>query len=94
MKDETLRDAFKNWEDISSTQEQVLAYETRLKRVLDEEAAHREAILREKEAKQEGKREEKETIARQLLEKGMDIETIAEVTGLERERVIEIQKKS
>ena len=118
MKDKTLNAAFKNWEEISSTQEQVLAYETRLKRVLDEEAAHREAILREKEAKQIGEQigekrgkkigeeigekrgkeigEEigekrgKEAVARQLLEKGMNIETISEITGLEKDRINEI----
>lgn len=31
MKDETLRTAFRNWEELSMTQEQYLAYESRLK---------------------------------------------------------------
>ena len=43
MKDETLRDAFAQWEELSMTQEQFLAYQSRLKRVLDEES-YRETI--------------------------------------------------
>ena len=96
MKDETLRSAFKNWEEISSTHEQVLAYETRLKRVLDEEAAQREAELRMEEVKreavlrvEEAREKEKKAIARRLLAKGMDIEDVAEVTGLEKDKVVE-----
>ncbi|MFX8004401.1 hypothetical protein ABTK66_18670, partial [Acinetobacter baumannii] len=43
VNDETLRTAFQSWEMLSGTQEEVLAYQARLKRVLDEEAARREA---------------------------------------------------
>src|SRR5690625_2885767 len=107
MKDETLHSDFKKWEEISLTREQRFAYESRLKRVLDEESAQREAKLRLNEAKvkamqegrqkriqkgkQKGKQEEKEAIARRLVTKAMEIESIVEVTGLEKERVIEIQ---
>ena len=38
MKDESLRQAFENWEELSMTHEQYLAYESRLKRLLDEES--------------------------------------------------------
>ena len=38
MSDESLREAFHNWEELSMTQEQRLAYESRLKHILDEEA--------------------------------------------------------
>jgi predicted transposase/invertase (TIGR01784 family) len=54
MKDETLKNAFQGWDVLSATQEEVLAYEARLKQVLDEEAARREAELREQEAREEG----------------------------------------
>jgi len=103
MKDDTLHTAFKNWEELSLTQEEIFAYEARLKRVIDEEAAQREAKLREEEARKRaekvgekigekrGKQEAKETIARRLLAKGMEIESVAEVTGLKKERVMEIQ---
>lgn len=117
MKDETLRSAFNNWEEISMTPEQRIAYESRLKYVMDEEAAIRERALREEEAekrgektgrergekigkeigkeigKKLGKQEEKESIAHQLLIKGIDIETIAEVTGLEKEYIKGISKE-
>jgi len=117
MKDETLKEAFRGWEDLSLTQEQRLAYEARLKRILDEEAAQREAILREEEARkigmekgertgkeigkeigkkigeEKGRQAEKDTIALRLLKKGMDIESISEITGLTRERIIEMKKR-
>lgn len=54
MEDETLRKAFHNWEEISMTPEQFLAYESRLKHILDEEAAKREAELRAKKAEKDG----------------------------------------
>lgn len=91
MKDETLHTAFQNWEVLSGTQEEVLAYEARLKRVLDEEAAVREAELRAQEARQEGSQDEKETTARRLLIKGMGIEDIAEITELSEEQILKIQ---
>ncbi|SFE59932.1 RpnC/YadD family protein [Alteribacillus iranensis] len=97
MKDETLRPAFQNWEVLSGTEQEVIAYEARLKRVLDEEAAVREAEIREQEARQkarqEARQEEREDIARRLLAKEMDVGTVADITKLHEERVIEIQKE-
>ena len=99
MKDKVLKDAFKSWEEMSLTQEQKLAYEARLKKVLDEESAVREAELRVEEGIQKGiaigkeagmkKGIEmgKEKVARQLLADGMDIEEVARVTGLEEDRI-------
>lgn len=103
MKDKTLHTAMTSWEKLSTTHEEALAYEARLKRVLDEESIQREMELRYEEGMEkalkegmakgieQGIREEKEAIARQLLTKGMDIRTIAEITGLEKEQIIEIQ---
>ncbi|MBN6205054.1 PD-(D/E)XK nuclease family transposase [Ralstonia pickettii] len=54
MEDKTLRKAFHNWEELSMTPEQFLAYESRLKHIMDEEAAKREAELRAQEAEKEG----------------------------------------
>jgi len=109
MKDETLYSAFQNWEKLSATPEEYQAYESRVKRILDEEAARREAELEVQEAEQRGeergekrgkKRGEKigaqkanEATARRLLAKGMEVRDIAEVTGLAEERVIEIQRE-
>lgn len=60
MKDEILREAFQNWEVLSATQEERLAYEVRLKRIMDEEAAIREAELREMDALERGREEGRE----------------------------------
>ena len=50
MEDPVLLQAFQSWQELSSTKEQVLEYESRLKQLLDEEAAVREAELRVQEA--------------------------------------------
>ncbi|QQK78784.1 Rpn family recombination-promoting nuclease/putative transposase [Salicibibacter cibi] len=54
MEDENLRNAFQNWETLSASQEEWLAYEGRLKRVLDDESARIDSEIREKEARKEG----------------------------------------
>ncbi|MFS0644685.1 Rpn family recombination-promoting nuclease/putative transposase [Siminovitchia sp. 179-K 8D1 HS] len=101
LKDETLRTAFQSWEELSGTQEEILAYQARLKKVLDEEAAIREAELREQEAQErgwkkgleKGRKERSEEIARRLLANKTDVKTVAEITDLPKERVLEIQKE-
>ncbi|MCG5102258.1 Rpn family recombination-promoting nuclease/putative transposase [Oceanobacillus alkalisoli] len=50
MKDESLKKAFGSWEELSMSPEEYFAYESRLKRIFDEEAAQREAELRLREA--------------------------------------------
>lgn len=100
MKDETLHNAFENWERLSLTQEEVLAYEARLKRVLDEEAAVREAELREQEAREralqegmkEGRQQEKEATAHLLLAEGFDVPTVSRLSRLKEEDVLRIQR--
>jgi len=101
MKDETLYSALQSWEKLSATPEEYQAYESRVKRILDEEAARREAELEVQEAEQRGEeRGEKigakkanEATARRLLAKGLEVRDIVEVTGLDEERVIEIQRE-
>jgi len=39
MTDDSLREAFGDWEELSMTQEQRIVYEARLKHILDEESA-------------------------------------------------------
>lgn len=100
LRDESLRETLKTWEELSMEREQREVYEGRLKQIMDEEAAKREAELNLQEAEQqakqkgmrEGRLEEKETIARRLLTKGMDIEFVADSTGLTRDRVVDIQR--
>ena len=93
MKDETLHNAFQSWEVLSGTKEQMIAYEARLKRVLDEEAARREAEIREREARQKGIQEGNVATARRLLAAGMDAETVIEMTELDEEQVFKIQQE-
>lgn len=94
MKDEPLRDAFGKWEELSATHEERLAYEVRLKQVLDAGATVREAELREQEAlekgiekgrkegRKEGIEENRKIMARRLLETGMSIKEVAKLTEL------------
>lgn len=107
MKDNTLKSAFQGWDVLSASTDEVLAYEARLKQVLDEEAAKREAELREKEAqekglekglekgreegREEGKLEEKRSVARKMLLKGLDVEEVLEFTELSRTEVLRIK---
>lgn len=98
MTDKSFWDHYKIWEEITLSPEKNRAYESRLKKVLDEQSAIREAELRLERIQKEkaegiknGIEKAKKTVARRLLEKGMDIDTIAEVTGLEKERISEIQ---
>lgn len=100
MQDETLRTAFQSWEVLSSTQKEALAYEARMKRILDEGAAIREAELREEEAKQRGEKigeerglqKAKEETARLLLADRFDIETVVRLSRLPEEQVIKIKE--
>lgn len=73
MKDDLLHDAINDWEVLSGTREQMLAYEGRMKRIIDEEAAVREAELRVEEARQEARQEarrEAELRIQEAREKG------------------------
>src|SRR5690625_4614525 len=96
MRDETLHRAFQNWEELSATPEEYQVYESRLKRILDEEAARRESELEVQEAEERGLKEgrikAKEETDCRLLAKGFEIRDIAEATGLDVERVIESQR--
>lgn len=99
MKDEILANAFSAWEELSKSKEDMLAYESRLKYILDEEAKLEDVkYLAEKkgreegrkEGKEKGKQEGKEETARNLLAEKMDVDFIAKVTGLTVERIKEI----
>jgi predicted transposase/invertase (TIGR01784 family) len=105
MKDEKLKNAFQGWDVLSATHEDVLAYEARLKQVLDEEAARIEAELREKEAHEKGLEEgiekgiekggtvEKFTIAKRMLKEGLEVKVVAKFTELTTEQVQKIKKE-
>ncbi|MFA1822442.1 Rpn family recombination-promoting nuclease/putative transposase [Virgibacillus oceani] len=54
MEDNALRKAFENWEELSMTEEEFLAYEARMKVIRDEESAKRAAERRIEEGIREG----------------------------------------
>ncbi|CAM3273663.1 hypothetical protein FITA111629_14025 [Filibacter tadaridae] len=101
MNDGTLRTAFQSWEALSGSDEEAFAYDVRLKKVLDEEAAVREAELREQEGRKEGlqkglkegRKEEKEITARLLLNEGFDVEKVIRLSRLTRVQVLEIKNE-
>ena len=109
MQDDTLRNAFQHWEAISTSREKRLAYETREKEILDALAAKREAELfaersrkegfekgREegrKKGREEGREEGIVTVAKNMIEKGLDTETIAELTGMAPGKIEKLKKQ-
>jgi len=105
MGDKTLREAFHDWEELSMTPEQFLAYEARLKHIMDEEAAKREAELRVQEAEKRGEmrgekrgekkggKKAKEKIVQRLLAKHAEIPYIMELTDLSKGEILDIQRK-
>ncbi|TQR05802.1 hypothetical protein FG383_19400 [Psychrobacillus soli] len=95
MKDEVLTNAFSAWEELSKSKEDVLAYESRLKYILDEEAKLEDVkYMAEKKGREEGieegQREKTEEMVRNLLSKKMNVDFIAEVTGLTVQQIKEI----
>ncbi len=93
MKDEHLLEAFNAWEELSLSQEDVIAYQSRLKYILDEEAKLEDVKhMAEQKGIEEGKKEEKEEIANNLLANNMDIDFISKITGLSVERIEEIKE--
>lgn len=72
MKDESLRDAFQSWEELSMTQKEYLAYESRLKFINDEIAAEREAELRLKAGIEKGIAEGLEKGLEKGIEQGIE----------------------
>ena len=90
-----MKKAFEEWGDISRDPRAWAEYESRRKAILDDDAAVREAELRAQEAEEKGAvigaLQAAENIARNLLASGMDIETVAQHTGLSMERVAEVK---
>ncbi|MEQ6354042.1 hypothetical protein ABNX05_05380 [Lysinibacillus sp. M3] len=90
MKDEHLLQAFNVWEDLSLSHEDIIAYQSRLKYILDEEAKLEDV---KHMAEQKGIEKGKEEISKNLLVDGMDIEFICKITGLSVERIEEIKER-
>ncbi|PSL48406.1 hypothetical protein B0H94_1046 [Salsuginibacillus halophilus] len=67
MKDEKLQQAFRSWTQLSQTPDEWLAYESRLKQVLDEEAAKRETELAIEESYERGQHKQDVYVTARLL---------------------------
>ncbi|WP_460013180.1 Rpn family recombination-promoting nuclease/putative transposase [Lysinibacillus sp. CTST325] len=94
MKDEHLLQAFNVWEELSLSQEDVIAYQSRLKYILDEEAKLEDVKhMAEQLGIEKGIEKEKEETANKLLANGMDIDFICKITGLSTERIEEIKER-
>jgi hypothetical protein len=52
-----------------------------------------EELIKEKESLIEKQAKEKETIVKNLIEKGLSLEVIAEITGIDTNRITEIEKQ-
>lgn len=88
MKDENLLKTFTAWESLSQTPETIVAYNSRLKAILDEEA--RLDDVREKsleEGFEKGIEQGIEKVARKMLAKGKSNEEIIDATDLTVEEV-------
>ncbi|MDM5248816.1 PD-(D/E)XK nuclease family transposase [Lysinibacillus sp. G4S2] len=83
MEDENLRAAFDTWEEISQSPETILAYQSRLKYILDEEARYIDGINKGREqGKTEGIKEGLEQGIEQGIEQGRKQEQIEIVKKL------------
>ena len=104
MEDKDLQDAFGVWQDLSRSQEETLAYESRLKYIMDEEAKLDDAkYFAQKEGRQKGleagieKGIEKGIevamikVAKKMMKKGESNEEIMDVTDLTLEVVEELR---
>ncbi|QPQ36196.1 Rpn family recombination-promoting nuclease/putative transposase [Lysinibacillus sp. JNUCC-52] len=96
MKDRNLREAFEAWEELSQDPESIIAYESRVKFMIDEVATledakyHAEQVGIEKgiqEGMQKGIQEGIKAIARKMIGKGNSNEEIMELTSLTFEEI-------
>ncbi|MFJ8086652.1 hypothetical protein ACIQ7N_00340 [Lysinibacillus sp. NPDC095746] len=93
MKDEHLLQAFNVWEELSLSQDDVIAYQSRLKYILDEAAKLEDVkYMAEQLGIEKGIKKVKEDVANKLLANGMDIDFIHKITDLSVERIKEIKE--
>src|SRR5699024_9231237 len=85
MNDERIREAFETWEELSRTPDEKIAYESRLKTIIDAEA-------RLADARSMGENEGKLETARNLLKMDIDVENIKKARGSRKVRIYNIQQ--
>lgn len=105
MSDEVLHDAIEKWEKMSQDELQRINYALRNKEIMDEYAFIREQELRVQEGindgikegmkkgLEEGRNEAKKSMAIKMLQKGMVIDDIIDITNLSRDEIIKLQQE-
>jgi predicted transposase/invertase (TIGR01784 family) len=102
QEDQTLKKAIDEWERVSQDPEVLLVYEARRKALLDEKSALRRAekqgeMIGEERGKKIGEKiGEKKAImkvALGMIQKGLDNETIAELTELTQEEIEQLRRQ-
>lgn len=102
MNDKRIKDALTIWQELSQSPEEYYAYESRLKYILDEEAKLEDAkYFAEKEgvAKgieqgiEQGEKKKQQEIALKMLQKNMDLESIAEFTELTLDEINKLKEQ-
>jgi predicted transposase/invertase (TIGR01784 family) len=86
MTDESLREALGDWEELSMTQEQRLAYESRFKRIMDEEAIKAKLQRLEREVMQE--KQEVENKEREIIDKEQEVMNVKQKVENEKQEVM------
>lgn len=93
MQDENLLTAFSAWEELSQSKKDVLAYQSRLKYILDEEGKLDDVRYKAKrEGLEQGKKNRDIEIAQKLLLKGKDNAFIADLTDLTNDELEALRK--
>ena len=95
MSDENLLEAFNAWEELSQTPETIIAYQSRLKYILDEEAKLEDVKYHaEQEGIEKGIEEGVKKVAKKMIAKGKSNEEIMDDTDLTLEEVEALRAES
>lgn len=92
---EEIKKAYEIWQDLSNSEEEREAAERRFMNLGSLEYAKKyEYNLGKAEGKAEGKKENQKEIAKNMLNKGIDIKLISEITELTEEEIINLKKNN
>ncbi|MEH6881829.1 Rpn family recombination-promoting nuclease/putative transposase, partial [Priestia megaterium] len=94
QEDQVLKKAMDEWERVSQDPEVLLAYEARKKALLDEKSALKRAEnLGKIEGERIGVEKTIKTMALGMIHKGIDNETISDLTGLSQEEINNLRRQ-
>lgn len=102
MSDKRIKDALTIWQELSQSPEEYYAYESRLKYILDEEAkiedakyyAEKDGVVKGiKQGIEQGEKKKQQEIALKMLQKKIDLETVAEFTELTLDEINKLKEQ-